>query len=358
MSPVASDFFAASRRMFAALLTTLSLFFPSVGFGAEVPRIEISAVPLFGQSGRVLGRIQGVVVGEHLVVVAGHLEGKGWLPRFASIGADGNWEADFPEKGAEARATLFRAWLVPAKSDPLFPAGSECVPGKLARDAVAQHEVRRPDPQQKFLSFSGRRWRVKSCDIRVGPGGNYFGREQAWVDDEGRLHLRISHDGERWQSAEIVSEDSFGEGRYEWEILSPLKMNERVVLGFFTWQDECPHHEIDVEISRWGRSTNRNNHQFVVQPHSDPRNISRSYFSETSASTRHIFERTIRDVRFEAWDGREQVHTWTFNRNGGVPAVGAENVRINLWLVDGQPPSDGLSVEIVVSAFRFTKRTD
>jgi hypothetical protein len=323
-----------------------------------VPTLEITSVPAFGEAGHIRGRVAASTAGPHSVLVAGLLEGRGWLPKPAAVESDGSWEVELSAGEAGAQATLFRAWLIPEQAKPVFLTGSECVPLALTRTALARDEVVRANPGQKILSFSGYRWRVKDSDLRLGPGGNHFHRDQAWVDELGHLHLRLSQVDGKWQCAEVFSEDSFGEGRYEWEILSALKINERVVLGLFTWQDDCPHHEIDIEISHWGRATNQNNYQQVVQPHADPRNISRLYFSETSGSTRHLFDRTLRDVRFEAWDGSERMHVWTFSRTSAVPEVGAENVRINLWLVDGKPPSDGQPVEIVLSAFRFTKRPD
>ena len=36
-----------------------------------------------------------------------------------------------------------------------------------------------------------------------------------------------------------------------------------------------------------------------------------------------------------------------------VPQTGDENARINLWLMDGKPPSEGKEVEVVVRNFSF-----
>ena len=38
---------------------------------------------------------------------------------------------------------------------------------------------------------------------------------------------------------------------------------------------------------------------------------------------------------------------------GSVPPEGAANVRINLWLADGLPPSRGADVEAIVERFEF-----
>ena len=68
----------------------------------------------------------------------------------------------------------------------------------------------------KSLSFSGYVWRVKASEKRVGPGANYFSDSgtNVWVDDAGRLHLRISNDDGKWRCGEVISETSFGFGTY------------------------------------------------------------------------------------------------------------------------------------------------
>lgn len=42
-------------------------------------------------------------------------------------------------------------------------------------------------------------------------------------------------------------------------------------------------------------------------------------------------------------------HTFT----QGIPQAGGENARINLWLMSGQPPTDGKEMEVIVSKFEF-----
>jgi len=37
-----------------------------------------------------------------------------------------------------------------------------------------------------------------------------------------------------------------------------------------------------------------------------------------------------------------------------VPQPGSEQLRINLWLFRGAPPTDGKTVEVIVKRFTFT----
>jgi hypothetical protein len=40
-----------------------------------------------------------------------------------------------------------------------------------------------------------------------------------------------------------------------------------------------------------------------------------------------------------------------------IPPQGAANVCVNLWLLNGNPPSDGQTVEVIVEAFEFVPST-
>src|SRR4051812_19512341 len=118
------------------------------------------------------------------------------------------------------------------------------------------------------LAFSGYSWVVKASSGKVGPGPNYFSSSanNVWVDNLGRLHLRITKQGSRWFCAEVVSQASFGYGTYRWYLDSPVdNLDPNVVLGLFTWSDlpDYANREIDIEFSRWGAARNLNA-QFVV----------------------------------------------------------------------------------------------
>jgi hypothetical protein len=50
---------------------------------------------------------------------------------------------------------------------------------------------------------------------------------------------------------------------------------------------------------------------------------------------------------------RRPLATWTYTGADILPAS-AGNARINLWLLNGAPPSDAQPVEVIVTAFAFT----
>jgi hypothetical protein len=127
-----------------------------------------------------------------------------------------------------------------------------------------------PPQAPRTIQFSGHDWWVKSSDTPVGPGPNWFSdsNDNVRVDESGRLHMKITWNGDYWKCAEIVSKESFGYGTYSFTLESdPATLNKNIVLGLFTWSDqpEYAHREIDIEFSRWEKPDN-NNAQFVIQP--------------------------------------------------------------------------------------------
>lgn len=212
------------------------------------------------------------------------------------------------------------------------------------------------------IAFSGYQWLVKSSGDgeKEGPGPNWFSdsEENVWVDREGRLHLRITARGGRWWCAEVVSERSFGHGRYCFALEGGVEgINEHVVLGLFTWDmspEHC-HREIDIEISRWGEVENDAG-QFVVQPYEREGNLHRFPVPLGGRASLHTWDWRPDRVEFSlrALPAGELIEEWTY-RGPDNPPPGNEKVRINLWLVRGRPPSDGKEVEVVVRSFRFER---
>jgi len=106
-----------------------------------------------------------------------------------------------------------------------------------------------------------------------GPGPNYFSSENSdvYIDNDGRLHLKVTNRDGKWLSTEVISKESFGYGTYVFYIGSRGDtLDQNIVLGLFTWDDNPNKHinrwnEIDFEFSRWN-NPNNDNFQYVVQP--------------------------------------------------------------------------------------------
>jgi len=217
----------------------------------------------------------------------------------------------------------------------------------------------------RTISFSGNTWRVKRyVNSQWGPGPNYFSDDDCnvWVDRQGRLHLKITRQNNRWYCAEVVCTRSFGYGTYRFYLDDYVdSLNQNVVLGLFTWSDNpaYAHREIDIEFARWG-SPNNPNAYYTVQPWEPP---GRQYRFQMPARIRrsvHSFLWQPARILFRSLRGHDPVERrasdvvkeWTFS-GSGIPVPGDENPRMNLWLLNGSAPTDNKEVEVVISRFEF-----
>ena len=140
-------------------------------------------------------------------------------------------------------------------------------------------------------------------------------------------------------------------------------MNPSVVLGLFTWSDDpaYTHREIDVECGRWANPGDVNNAQYVVQPWDWPGHLVRYAVPAGLTNSTHSFTWETNRIACQALRGSyspnpaatNMISTWVFNNAADVPQTGDENVRINLWLINGNAPTDKQEVEFVIKSFQF-----
>lgn len=213
------------------------------------------------------------------------------------------------------------------------------------------------------IRFSGQEWKVKaSREKRVGPGNNLFGADSVFLDEQHRLHLKVTQRSNRWYCAEVISEQSFGFGTYRFYLSTPLeKLDPNLTLGLFTWSDarDYAHREIDVECAKWGKADDTNNAQFVVQPYQPVGHLVRFRVPPEMEATTHIFNWQSNRVVFRCLAGHARepsadspiIKEWTFQKKG-VPQPGDENARINLWLAT-KTPRDSNDTEVIVAKFEF-----
>jgi hypothetical protein len=212
----------------------------------------------------------------------------------------------------------------------------------------------------RTVSFSGATWTVKASTRKAGPGPNYFSDSDrnVSVDAQGRLHLRITHNKDRWECAEVIHTASLGYGSYRFYLDSLVdKLDPNVVLGLFTWNDDpaYAHREIDIELSRWSKPDNRNA-QYVVQPFNSAEHRMRFGQPPGLDQTTHQFRWQADSVFFQSlkttpFDPKKAIQEWKATQ--GIPVAGGENARINLWLFRGRGPTDDREVEVIVKRFGF-----
>lgn len=215
------------------------------------------------------------------------------------------------------------------------------------------------------LLFSGYKWVTKESNERhTGPGRNFFagGKENIWVDDQGRMHIRTTHRNGRWYCAEARLAESLGYGKYIFQLeANPAKLDKDLVVGFFTYdhEDTLRHHrEIDIEFSTWGNEKNLNS-QYVLQPFEVAENVNR-YQTDLSRATRHEigwkkgcidFSSSYITVRNDSIQ-LEKYASWSYKPHPKL-TKNQEKFSMNVWLFKADFPSDFNDYEFIVSKFEF-----
>jgi len=216
----------------------------------------------------------------------------------------------------------------------------------------------------KSLYFAGYSWNVRGDGVG-NPANNTWKRDNAWVDARGRLHLRLTNDHGHWSSAEVEMDRRLGYGIYQFQLDSRVDMlDKNVILGLFNYptDDVGPDrtNEIDIEFARWGEAVN-NPLNFTVWPADLQHKPSGQTFAPamTAAQTTHRWIWRRKSIRFQSTlghfdDNRHPLADYTFAPADFINAISRSPmpVHINLWMK--APPSDGRTVEIVISSFKYT----
>jgi hypothetical protein len=215
------------------------------------------------------------------------------------------------------------------------------------------------------VQFSGYTWTIRNTgSSSEGPGPNIFSGSNAWVDSNGWLHLKISKNTStgKWNCAEIYSNQSFGYGTYQWQVDGPIgSLDKNIVLGLFNYSGNDGFDEMDIEFARWGNSAwpNLNYTVWPAQSGFSDWNYTKDFTLTGGTYTTHRFTRSASSVVFKSLNGFYNDDTNLFaTATCTSPAWSISTlnmpVHMNLWLFNGNAPSDGKEVEIVIHNFKFT----
>ena len=310
---------------------------------AQVPRIKITHIPVYGSYENLRGRVFSADPAAHHVASYLFLEGLGWYvkPTAAApctpIGADGQFEVDVTTGGVDELAHRYAVFLLPLGEPCPVVGGAEYLPPELYQWPSAFVE-RTPF----MLQFSGYSWVRRNSPYFGGPGSNCFSPDHAFVENR-QLHLLLaSVPSLGFCGGEIWLAKSLGYGRYRILTIGRVDVLDPVtVSGMFTWDPDArpAHREMDIELSRWCAPDDPNNAQVVVAPFDQPGHRVRFPINLTDDSTELTFlmdwEPGI--VTFSVYRGHHFgdpppdrlifQHVFT----DGVPAPGKERFRFNLW---------------------------
>lgn len=254
------------------------------------------------------------------------------------------------------------------------------------------------DPQfnqriDDVLTFSGRKWDIKTGF--EGPGPNNFTNHpnDVFVDDNGYLHLAVTQRTSvgndtalTWFCSEVVSQDTFGYGTYVWTVQgNPVNIDRNIVLGLFTWDNNTfqkeGNSEVDIEFAKWGDPEEEFTLQYGVQPIAfGPYNDERVFKPQANNEnwigvSTHAFTWTDSLITWESWPGGQYgvgdpAASWTFDDTNPpkrkfegpnisdpivIPAPGnTTNARMNFWLNSGvEGPFFPFRSEIIIQKFEF-----
>jgi hypothetical protein len=328
--------------------------------------IEITNVPAYGTYGNLSGIVSGVNPADYKVLVYIYVSGwwnkPTWASPETSIASDGSWQCNVTGGTSDTHATEFMAVLVPNGS---YQASWEMHDSSNLPSDLLSHPFVNTYRTPETINFANHNWSVKAGFN--GPGPNNFSDDagNVWVDGDGFLHLKIISQGGQWYCSEIVSDESFGYGTYVFTVDSRVDTLDRnITFGLFTWDTYAPQYnyrEIDFEFGRWGDPA-KDIAQYVIQPWNGVGNMHRFDidYDGTADTTTHVMTWRADGIYFKSYYGdfslapppENIIRDWFYTGPDNPPA-GGENVRMNLWLINGFPPSDGLESEVIVKDFQF-----
>jgi len=232
--------------------------------------------------------------------------------------------------------------------------------------AVVSHSTSAKLNTVKTLSFAGYTWKVTDSEgDSIGPGPNIFDPNNAWVDANGFLHLKLAKDSAdgKYHCAEVELTQSLGYGIYQWSVEGDLgSLDKQVVFGMFNYSGNDGYDEMDIEYSKWGVQNNSNMLNYTLYPEtgSSGSSVEVVYpFTLSGTYTTQRFRRTSDSVTFKSLGGFYDDDTnlyasksWT-NPPNSISTLSMP-VLMNLWLFHGIEPASGYSIEIIIHNFKFT----
>ncbi|WP_114791079.1 hypothetical protein U0035_21810 [Niabella yanshanensis] len=216
----------------------------------------------------------------------------------------------------------------------------------------------------RIITFSGHQWEVRSSSGKAaGPGPNFFSdsEDNVWLDNNGRLHLRITMRNGQWYCAGIKLLKSYTYGRYLFELDSRVDtLDKNVVNGLFIYENDDQ--EVDIEFSKWSVDQNMDA-QFVVQPGDKSGNKKKFFLNHADHQSVHWIDWFPDQIAFASFRGLlrdtakagNMIQKWAYSGDD-LPVDRDESVKLNLWLFKGLPPANRKETEVIVSGFRIIEK--
>jgi hypothetical protein len=323
------------------------------------PFIEFTKLPEAGEGGPdkldiIEGRVTGALSGQQIVLFA--KSGAWWIQPitdepFTMIQPDSTW------KNSTHLGTEYAALLVTPEYRPQGILEELPKEGNgVVAVATAQGEKQK-STVTKTLQFSGYEWEVRHLASDRAGTRNNFDPANAWTDERGFLHLRITRNADGWTCAEVKLTRSLGYGSYLFVVRELSHLEPAAVFSIFTREDlgsDPNFREMNIEISRWGDVSSKNG-QYVIQPYYVPANVTQ--FIAPAGVLTHSFRWEPGRVSFRTFRGEvtgkgsavAAEHIFI----SGVPSPGGESVRINLFVFGNTNKPLQNETEVIIEKFEY-----
>ena len=327
----------------------------------RLPAIEFTKIPAAAQGGKekidtIAGRVVGARPGQQIVIYA--RSGAWWVQPtvanpFTPIRAGSTWSAE-THLGYEYAALLVdRGYRPPPTIDTPPSKG-----GPVVLTAIVKGIGPTILAPTKPLKFSGYDWDVRTIASDRGGAGHPYSSDNAWTDSAGALHLRISKTSDDWSCAEVVLNRSLGYGTYVLVARDIAQLEPAAVLSMTTfddWGGEQYYREMDVEVSRWGDASSKNNVQYVVEPYYRPGNVHQ--FAAPSGMLTYSMRWEAGHARFKTVRGNSlgpgapviSEHEFIT----GIPSPGQERLQLFFYVVASDKNPLQHDNEVVLEKFEY-----
>ena len=322
--------------------------------------VTISAIPSWGQDGSISGYVYGTTTSQVNLYLFEFIPDLGWYSISScgpvAVDSTGKFSTNATTSIMGRYATRFTAYLLPATLSIPCVQGGAAIPFVIQLNALSIATIPRL-PQYGTLSFGGLTWFVKAAPQQIYPGPQFFIPQNAFVDSQGRLHLRLTQCGDSWCAAEVYTTQTVGYGTYTFGISSTVNnLDPNVTLGLFPWDAQAGddnNREWDIEFGRWGNPNATANAQYVVQPYNGPNNIQRFLMSPAASST-HTVTWLPNQVQFASSANSSLINQWTFTGPSPVPTPGDTHLHLNFYVAAASAPAVPVNQEIIVSNFQYS----
>ncbi len=319
------------------------------------PSIEFSRVPPEGDGSAdhldtVEGRVRGAGPGQRVVLFA--QSGVWWVQPFAvqpftEIQPDSTWKSSTHPGLAYAALLVDSRYRPPLTVDVLPEKGGAVLAVTTVKGGV-------PPSPPKTIQFSGYQWEVRDVSSSTGGSINSYDPANAWIDNNGFLHLLIAKQAGKWTCAEVKLSRSLGYGSYRFIVQDVSHLEPAAVFAVSTWDSSGPSREMDIEVSRWGEPADKNA-QYVIQPYVVPANTVR--FNAPGGTLTYWIDWQPGRTEFKTVRGSSSMkrqdtvaeHVFT----SGIPSVGNEAVHMILYVFDNRNAPMRHGTEVIIEKFEF-----